>query len=47
MRMLPLLLLLTLPAVAQDLVGVRPLVVADDPVLRLGDVFEGAGPRAA
>jgi flagella basal body P-ring formation protein FlgA len=34
-------------AMAQDLAGPRPLVVAADPVLRLGDIFEGAGPRAA
>lgn len=47
MRSLLLLLLVTLPAAAQELAGPRPLVVAEDAVLRLGDVFEGAGPRAA
>ena len=41
------LLLLALPAMAQDLAGPRPLVVVDQPMLRLGDVFEGAGARAA
>ena len=40
-------LLLALPALAQDLAGPRPLVVVDQPMLRLGDVFEGAGARAA
>ncbi|MEN0076467.1 MAG: flagellar basal body P-ring formation chaperone FlgA [Paracraurococcus sp.] len=47
MRILALpLLLLALPALAQDLAGPRPLVVVDQPMLRLGDVFEGAGARA-
>jgi flagella basal body P-ring formation protein FlgA len=47
MRIITLLLLLALPAAAQELAGPRPLVLAEDPVLRLGDVFEGAGVRAA
>src|SRR3954451_6762007 len=47
MRSLVVLLLLALPAAAQELAGPRPLVVAEDATLRLGDVFEGAGPRAA
>ncbi|WP_264185636.1 flagellar basal body P-ring formation chaperone FlgA [Roseicella aerolata] len=51
MRIAALLLLLAsclpLAAAAQELAGPRPLVVAADPVLRLGDIFEGAGPRAA
>ncbi|MDO9709364.1 flagellar basal body P-ring formation chaperone FlgA [Paracraurococcus lichenis] len=47
MRLLFLLLLLALPAAAQELAGPRPLVVTEDTVLRLGDIFEGAGPRAA
>jgi len=46
MRALFLLLLLALPAAAQELVGPKPLVVTADTVLRLGDIFEGAGPRA-
>ncbi|MBK1660555.1 flagellar basal body P-ring formation chaperone FlgA [Paracraurococcus ruber] len=49
LRLVPLLLLAlsAAPAAAQDLAGPRPLVVVEDPVLRLGDLFEGAGPRAA
>ncbi|TCZ63663.1 flagellar basal body P-ring formation chaperone FlgA [Roseicella aquatilis] len=47
MRSLFLLLFLALPAAAQDIAGPRPLVVAQDAVLRLGDLFEGAGRRAA
>ena len=47
MRAILLLLLLALPAAAQDLAGPRPLVVVEDATLRLGDVFEGAGPRTA
>ena len=39
--------LLALPAVAQELAAPRPMVAAQDAVLRLGDLFEGAGPRAA
>jgi flagella basal body P-ring formation protein FlgA len=35
------LLLLGLPAAAQDFVALRPHVVLEDPVLRLGEVFEG------
>ena len=33
-------------AVAQEMVAPRPLSVVDNPVLRLGDVFENAGERA-
>src|SRR3954468_18378432 len=46
MRALVLLLLLALPAAAQDMAGPRPLAVVEDSTLRLGDIFEGAGPRA-
>ena len=46
MRILFLLVLLSAPAAAQELAAPRPLSVVDDPVLRLGDVFENAGPRA-
>lgn len=45
-----LLLLLAAPALARAetaaLVAVRPLVVVEEPALRLGDLFENAGPRA-
>lgn len=47
MRALLPLLLLPLPAMAQDLAGPRPLAVVEEATLRLGDLFEGAGPRAA
>lgn len=49
MRALLLLAALLAPgaAAAQDLVTLRPVVVAEDPVLRLGDLFDGAGARAA
>jgi len=42
-------LLAALPAfaAAQELAAPRPLSVVEEPVLRLGDVFENAGPRAA
>lgn len=42
-------LLAVLPGVAaaQELAAPRPLSVVEEPVLRLGDVFENAGPRAA
>jgi flagella basal body P-ring formation protein FlgA len=46
MRALVILLLLALPAAAQELAGPRPLAVIEDATLRLGDIFEGAGPRA-
>ena len=36
-----------LAASAQELAAPRPLSVVDEPVLRLGDVFENAGERAA
>lgn len=50
MRLLPLLLLLlALPAApaarGQEIVSIRPLSVVEEPVLRLGDVFEGASGR--
>jgi flagella basal body P-ring formation protein FlgA len=35
------------PALAQDLVAIKPLATVDDPALRLGDVFDNVGPRAA
>ncbi|MBL6454109.1 flagellar basal body P-ring formation protein FlgA [Belnapia sp. T6] len=44
--LLPLLLLAD-PAAAQTLIQARPQVVLEEPVLRLGDVFEGAGPQTA
>ncbi|MFC7476863.1 flagellar basal body P-ring formation chaperone FlgA [Dankookia sp. GCM10030260] len=47
MRALALLLLVALPAAAQEFAGPRPLAVVEDATLRLGDIFEGAGPRAA
>lgn len=45
--LLLLLLLLAVPAKAQELATIRPLVTTGEATLRLGDVFEGAGPRAA
>jgi flagella basal body P-ring formation protein FlgA len=49
--MRPLLLLLTLllpvAAWAQGLVAIRPVATIDEPTIRLGDIFEGAGPRAS
>lgn len=33
-------------AAAQEMAAPRPLAVVEEPVLRLGDVFENAGPRA-
>jgi flagella basal body P-ring formation protein FlgA len=50
MRLLPLLLLLlALPAATaargQEIVSIRPLSVVEEPVLRLGDVFEGVDSR--
>ncbi|SDB54333.1 flagellar basal body P-ring formation chaperone FlgA [Belnapia rosea] len=47
MRILPLLLLLAAPAAAQEFAVLRPQSLVEAPVLRLGDVFDGAGPRAA
>ncbi|WP_043343237.1 flagellar basal body P-ring formation chaperone FlgA [Belnapia moabensis] len=47
MRALPLLLLLAGPAMAQDLASIRPLSTVESPTLLLGDIFDGAGPRAA
>jgi flagella basal body P-ring formation protein FlgA len=44
MRLLPLLLLLAAPALAQT--APRPFVVVEDSVIRLGDLFDEAGPRA-
>jgi flagella basal body P-ring formation protein FlgA len=44
--MLLLLILFAAPARA-ELATVRPLAVVDDGVVRLGDLFENAGPRAA
>ena len=46
MRALPLLLLLAAPAAAQDLASIRPLATVESPTLLLGDIFDGAGPRA-
>ena len=40
------LLLLAAPARAAEFVTLRPFTVVDDPVIRLGDLFENAGPRA-
>jgi flagella basal body P-ring formation protein FlgA len=45
-RILLALLLLAAPARATELVTLRPFAVVDDPVVRLGDLFENAGPRA-
>lgn len=42
--LLPLLLLVT-PAWAQDLATIRPFETVDEPMVRLSDLFEGAGPR--
>src|SRR5918997_386290 len=36
-----------LAAAAQEMAAPRPLSVVEEPALRLGDVFENAGPRAA
>ncbi|MBL6076667.1 flagellar basal body P-ring formation protein FlgA [Belnapia sp. T18] len=47
MRAIALLLLLAGPAAAQDLASIRPLATVESPTLLLGDVFDGAGPRAA
>jgi flagella basal body P-ring formation protein FlgA len=41
-----LLLLLLSPAARAELAGIRPFVTVDDAVVRLGDLFEGVGPRA-
>lgn len=46
MRILVPLLLLALPAQAQQLAMLRPFTVVEDPVVRLSDLFENAGPRA-
>ena len=46
MRILAALLLFAAPALAQEFAAVRPLTTVEEPTLRLGDVFEGAGPRA-
>ena len=40
------LLLLAGPATAQEMVAAKPSVVVDGPMLRLGDIFAGAGARA-
>ncbi len=51
MRALALAVLAVFPALAaasaQEMAAPRPLSVVEEPVLRLGDVFENAGPRAA
>lgn len=44
--LLAVLLLGATPALAQLLPAARPLAVVDSPVVRLGDLFENAGPRA-
>jgi flagella basal body P-ring formation protein FlgA len=48
MRIVPVLLglLLSLPAAAQEMPAARPLTVVETATLRLGDIFENAGPRA-
>jgi len=47
MLLLALLSLLAVPAArAQELAAIRPLAVVEEPVLRLGDLFEGVGERA-
>ncbi|GGC46717.1 hypothetical protein GCM10011504_26390 [Siccirubricoccus deserti] len=48
MRSVPVLLglLLALPAAAQEMPAARPLAVVEAATLRLGDIFENAGPRA-
>jgi flagella basal body P-ring formation protein FlgA len=46
MRAVLLLLLLLAPAARAELATLRPFAVVDDAVVRLGDLFEGAGPRA-
>lgn len=46
MRILALLLCCAAPAAAQDLAAARPFATVEDPTLRLGDIFEGSGPRA-
>ena len=47
MRILFPFLLLALPAQAQQLAMLRPFTVVEEPVVRLSDLFENAGPRAA
>lgn len=47
MKALLLSLLLALPALAQEVVALRPHAVVDDPVLRLGAVFDGLDPARA
>jgi flagella basal body P-ring formation protein FlgA len=47
MRSLLLLLLLAATPARADLATLRPLAVVDDAVIRLSDLFENAGPRAA
>ena len=46
MRLLAAMLFLATPAMAQEFAATRPLATVEDPTLRLGDIFEGAGPRA-
>ena len=46
MRILAALLLFAAPAMAQELAATRPLATVEEPTLRLGDIFEAAGPRA-
>ena len=45
-RMMATLLLLAAPALAQEVVSVKPVAVVEGAVLHLGDIFAGAGPRA-
>jgi flagella basal body P-ring formation protein FlgA len=47
MRILLLALLFALPAAAQEVVTLRPHAVVEDPVLRLGAVFDGLDPTRA
>jgi flagella basal body P-ring formation protein FlgA len=48
MLVIPMLLglFLALPAAAQEMPAARPLAVVEAATLRLGDIFENAGPRA-
>ncbi len=47
MRILLLSLVLAAPALAQEIVTLRPHAVVDDPVLRLGALFDGIDPARA
>ena len=48
MRFLPLLSLLLMPvAQAQEFASIRPFATVEEPMVRLSDLFDGAGPRGA